>query len=275
MQETKICYKCKKELLLTSDNFSKNRARKDGWKNECKPCSKILLENYRINNKEKIAKTVKKYKELHKEKLKVDRKEYEKLNKEELAKSRMAYWELNKEKLIKKYKKYYSEHKENYKINRERYYKENREVLLKNAKEYGSKNKERRNKRDKERRKIDPGFRIRSNLSRRINQSLRFCGSKKSKKTIELLGCSIAELKNYLELKFEDGMSWNNYGKNGWHIDHIIPCVYFNLSTLEDQKKCFHYTNLQPLWEKDNFNKNGYYMNKNYRKTNINGTTIC
>lgn len=48
-------------------------------------------------------------------------------------------------------------------------------------------------------------------------------------------------------------MGWDNYGE--WHIDHIIPCSSFNLSILEDQKKCFHYTNTQPLWKIDNLRK--------------------
>ena len=57
--------------------------------------------------------------------------------------------------------------------------------------------------------------------------------------------------------KFVSGMSWENYGK--WHIDHIKPCASFNLLEEDEQKKCFHYTNLQPLWAKDNLKKGGKY----------------
>ena len=77
----------------------------------------------------------------------------------------------------------------------------------------------------------------------------------KSKRTVELLGCTIAELKTYLEAKFTKGMTWENNSLKGWHIDHILPCVSFDLSDPEQQKKCFYYTNLQPLWWYDNLTK--------------------
>ena len=71
----------------------------------------------------------------------------------------------------------------------------------------------------------------------------------------ELLGCTFDELKKHLESKFSDGMNWNNYGRKGWHIDHIVPCCFFDLTRIDEQKKCFHYTNLQPLWAKTNLFK--------------------
>jgi hypothetical protein len=80
-------------------------------------------------------------------------------------------------------------------------------------------------------------------------------GRSKSKHTMELLGCSIEEFKIYLEKQFTKGMNWGNYGKKGWHIDHILPCASFDLTDPEQQKKCFHYTNLQPLWAEDNYKK--------------------
>jgi len=74
---------------------------------------------------------------------------------------------------------------------------------------------------------------------------------------INLVGCSIDQLKIHLELQFTEGMNWSNYGfgKDKWTIDHILPLDYFNLFNLEEQKKAFHYTNLQPLWGVDNFKK--------------------
>jgi hypothetical protein len=71
----------------------------------------------------------------------------------------------------------------------------------------------------------------------------------------DYMGCSISYYKDYLESKFQEGMTWKNYGVNGWHIDHIIPCSAFDLTDPEEVKKCFHYTNTQPLWAKDNRKK--------------------
>jgi len=64
---------------------------------------------------------------------------------------------------------------------------------------------------------------------------------------------SLDFLKQYLKKQFRPGMTWDNYGK--WHIDHIIPCCKFDLSKPKEQQKCFHYTNLQPLWAEENRKK--------------------
>ena len=75
-----------------------------------------------------------------------------------------------------------------------------------------------------------------------------------------MIGCSILELKQYLELKFKKGMTWDNYSFYGWHVDHIKPCASFDLTDIEQQKECFHYTNLQPLWCNDNWIKGDFYI---------------
>jgi hypothetical protein len=70
-----------------------------------------------------------------------------------------------------------------------------------------------------------------------------------------LIGCSITQLREHIEKQFTDGMSWDNYGK--WHVDHIVPCSAFDLFDASQQQACFHFTNLQPLWAKDNRAKGG------------------
>lgn len=77
---------------------------------------------------------------------------------------------------------------------------------------------------------------------------------------MEMLGCSVEDLKTKLEAQFQSGMSWDNYGRTGWHIDHIRPCASFDLSDPMQQAECFHYTNLQPLWALDNMKKGSTYL---------------
>ena len=102
-----------------------------------------------------------------------------------------------------------------------------------------------------------PENKLISNQHKRVGRALR--GIAKSNHTLEMIGCSAIELKDYIESKFQDGMSWENYGREGWHIDHIRPCASFDLSDPKQQEECFHYENLQPLWAKDNLSKGSHY----------------
>ena len=104
-------------------------------------------------------------------------------------------------------------------------------------------------------RKTIPHVKIRDNLALRMRLALKEQNLTKRNTTAELVGCSIKYLKQYLERKFKPDMTWKNHGRFGWHIDHIRACSRFDLSDLSQQKKCFNYTNLQPLWAKDNIRK--------------------
>jgi len=121
--------------------------------------------------------------------------------------------------------------------------------------EWCSKNTEKLRERKRhycrERRASDPIFKMVRNIRSRTSLALR--QNWKSGHTMDFLGCTIDKLKTHLETKFQHGMSWENYGK--WHIDHIKPCASFDLSKSEEQRKCFHHTNLQPLWAIDNRKK--------------------
>lgn len=101
-----------------------------------------------------------------------------------------------------------------------------------------------------------------SNPVRRIAHQYRvrlsnLLAAKKTIPSAELLGCTYEQLLAHLESQFSDGMNWENYGE--WHIDHIRPCASFDLLDPEEQRKCFHYTNLQPLWALDNLLKGASY----------------
>lgn len=76
---------------------------------------------------------------------------------------------------------------------------------------------------------------------------------RKAMPTMQLVGCTVAQLRAHLERQFKPGMTWDNLG--AWHIDHIKPCASFDLSDPDQQRACFHYTNLQPLWARENLSK--------------------
>ncbi len=112
--------------------------------------------------------------------------------------------------------------------------------------------KEKQAKYYRERLRTDELFRLKQQVCKNINSALKRFSTNKSQRSVNYLGCSIIEYKSYLESKFEDWMSWSNYGrcKFGevrWHIDHIIPLSRFNLMDIEERKKAFHYTNTAPL----------------------------
>ncbi len=108
---------------------------------------------------------------------------------------------------------------------------------------------------------FDINYKLRYYVRNRIYLVLKYNGIIHSN-PFELVGCSVEYLKDHLQEQFIGGMCWNNYGK--WHVDHRKPCASFDLTDSEQQKICFHYKNLQPLWAKDNFNKNSYYRGVKY-----------
>lgn len=110
---------------------------------------------------------------------------------------------------------------------------------------------------EKKRKKEDPTFKLIKTLRSRLGTALRSQNVKKNNTTMTLIGETPAFVKNYLEERFEEGMTWENHGD--WHIDHIKPCKLFNLLKEEEQNACFHYTNLQPLWGTLNISKGSKY----------------
>lgn len=111
-------------------------------------------------------------------------------------------------------------------------------------------NKEQRNA-DMRKWREDPQNRLSSYMRSRVSNALR--GRAKSAKTLSLIGCSWDHLRAWLEFWMRPGMTWENYGE--WEVDHKIPCASFDLSKEEEQRKCFNYRNLQPLWMADNRRK--------------------
>lgn len=164
----------------------------------------------------------------------------------------------NKEKRREYSKRHYRANKEKIK----QYQLDNKERFAERKKAHYQKNKERLIKantcRKQERIKTDINFKLATRLRSRLGCALFRAKTKKWSSHIKNLGCTIEYLKDYLASKFTEGMTWDNYGINGWHIDHIKPLSAFNLTDPEQQKLACHYTNLQPLWAKDNLQKGAF-----------------
>lgn len=176
------------------------------------------------------------------------KREYKTNNKEKVKKSNYEYAINNKEKLSKYHSKWYMCNRNNHKKKRDEYYRKNKDKTIKKGNEYRTNRKQK-----------DIEYKIRINLRSRFYSALKKQGVNKNCSSIDIVGCTNEELKKHLQYKFTSGMDWFNYGVFGWHIDHIKPCASFDLTDPKQQKECFHYTNLQPLWWYDNLSKGAKY----------------
>jgi hypothetical protein len=146
-------------------------------------------------------------------------------------------------------KRYREKYREKLKIIQKNYYSNpvNKEKKKKSVKEWQAKTIIERRRKVQEKRDNNMNFRLSLTLRTRINAAIKTARTNKNNSSGKLIGYTIPELKTYLESKFLPTMTWENYGRY-WHIDHIIPCCKFDLTKEEEQLKCFHYTNLQPLF---------------------------
>lgn len=154
------------------------------------------------------------------------------------------YYENNKEKELNRLKTYREENKEKRKITKTNWVNTNKDYYNKYIREW-----------KKNRRETCPLYKLITNIRSRTKFFLK--NNNYSKKTFDVVGCKPDELKNYLESKFIKGMSWDNYGFYGWHVDHIIPLS--SAKTEEEIYKLCHFSNLQPLWCTDNLKKGNKY----------------
>lgn len=101
-------------------------------------------------------------------------------------------------------------------------------------------------------RKTDPQYAIKSVIYASIHGYLK---NGKKEHIVWYLGCTWEEFKKHLESQFQEGMTWENRGIHGWHIDHIKPVNTFDLTDEKQLKECWNYKNLRPLWAKDNLTR--------------------
>jgi hypothetical protein len=138
--------------------------------------------------------------------------------------------------------------KRNYELNREKYLAQNKARRAANREEYRAKCRAY----IKKRYETEPDFRLKEFLRSRMHAALKAKRVNKTERSIELLGCTIDEFRKHIESQWLPGMTWENHTYKGWHIDHIKPVNTFDFTDLEQQKQCFHYTNLRPLWWREN-----------------------
>lgn len=201
------------------------------------------MKKKRLTEEEKKGRK-KKYYQLHKEEIKIKGKKYRGIYKEEIKIRCKKYYKNNKEKIVIRQEKYREEHKE---------------ILREKSKKYYQNHKEERKVYENNKRKINVNYKLANNLRRRIGKALR--NNQKAGSAVQDLGCSVPELKLYLEDRFQPGMTWDNYGYYGWHVDHIIPLDSFDLTNREEFLKACHYKNLQPLWAEENYIKSDKLIN--------------
>ena len=282
--ETKKCSKCNQ--IKEISHFSKNNKTKDKLHCSCKMCDKekydknrdrniLIMREYKKNNPEKIKEyylknqeKYKNYREYNKDTIKlymkdyyinnqIKIKEYIEKNSEISKQKRKEYYIKNINLLKKKRKEYYIKNKEKISEYNKNYRKNNIEKETIRVKNYYEKNKKYLIKKSSiislEKRRKFPIERLKHNVRNRIKDYLSRKNIKKTNKTFEIVGCTPQELILHIEKQFTEGMSWDNQGMFGWHIDHIIPLSSAN--TDEEVYNLCHYTNLQPLWAFDNLSK--------------------
>lgn len=238
MCDTKKCTKCGRELPLDQFYKQKSTTAKVWYDSWCKDCKRIACAEWRKNNKERI---------------KASHVEWCRNNMDKCRAYDVKRRRNNPEKKRAKDARWYYNNIDKARAYSRRWQKDNPEKCrVKNAR-WRKNNPGYSARYENNRKSNDIVFRITKNIKSAIRLAL--VNNAKSGRAVDLLGCPIEYLRNYLECLFQPGMTWDNYGRNGWHIDHIIPLSYFDMSDPEQQKRAWHYTNLQPLWAVDNLKK--------------------
>ena len=236
----KQCKRCTIKKPL--DQFGDNKNNKDAKSSYCKECERLRGIEYRNKNREKVNQSAKNWRNNNPEDYKKTIEKYLEKNPNMTATERTKIYrqDINyREKEKKRLKDNYKNNVETLREKNKKYYHENKKLIRK-------KNNEWKNNK----RKTDGFYRMKINLRHRLRNYL--FEESKSKRTYDIVGLDKLEFKSYVESKFTEGMTWENYGK--WHLDHIIP-----LCQAKDNNEALllnHYTNLQPLWAEDNLRKN-------------------
>jgi len=262
INDIKKCSKCGEEKPVSEFNKDKNRA--DGFYPQCKCCRR----KYREENRDREVARCSLWYEENREREIVKKRAYYAANKDDIRKSQHEYYENNKSIISEKNKEYREKNKEYFDACNRRWREENRDHLRAYGKKWRNDNKEHKKEADRKWQKDNRGrinklrggkyksdvqYRLSVLLRGRLNDVLG--GRIKGGSAVRDLGCSLEELKGHIESLFIEGMSWDNHGKYGWHVDHILPLSSFDLTDREQLLIACNYKNLQPLWAYDNLSK--------------------
>ena len=237
MNNVKKCTKCEKELSF--ENFHRDKTTKDGYKFRCKECTKISTKAYSSipENKERKKEYKKEYRS--RPETKKLEKEYEK--RPEIKEKRKEY--RNIPEIKERYKEYF-----------------NRPEIKERIKLLQKQRYPIRNERLRQRYNSDVNYRLVCIIRSRMNKLFT---RNKTQHSIEYLGCDLPFLKNWIEYRFDENMTWENFGTY-WHIDHILPVSKFDFNDEKNLHICFHWTNLQPLIGEENQSKSNHIENHHY-----------
>lgn len=199
-----------------------------------------------IISREKRRESKRRFRERHRERLLEERRKWRDQNRELLRRQAMErYW--------KNHDHIRAQARESYRRNPKRVLTNSQKITSRErTKRYRARHKERLKSRERERLNSDQAYAFTRLLRSRVGKAVKQQYARKAFKTMDLIGCTVPRLLTHLESQFLPGMTWENYGRHGWHIDHILPCAAFDLSRPEHQKKCFHYSNLRPAWSYHN-----------------------
>jgi hypothetical protein len=246
LPQTKTCTKCGETKPLTE--FWRDRRKSDGRTPACRACMKAshsawiarnpdYANEWQRQNRDKANAAKRRHRERHPEKAKeVERRRVR--DPAVLRKQHKAYYEANKERLKHHQRQWYAKNAERARLFAVEWRRKNRQHIIA--------------------RQSLPKARLDGAVSRAIRARIAK-GSKRRAKWETLVGYSINQLMAHLERQFLPGMTWENYGLRGWHIDHIVPLSAFNYETPDhiDFKRAWALSNLRPLWARDNISKGG------------------
>lgn len=274
----KICNTCKQEKELT-EFYKRYRENQNKYifSNKCKECDKEINKKYRESVIGKIIRKTYQEKYNKSEAKKMSSKRYAKsekgrmINKEYQQLDKCKEWhkeyrQSERGKLVHARSKKKHRETEKYRKTMQKYNQLQSVKDRSNAYKRTAQGRIVANERVKNKKQNDINYKMKLILSKAVCSAIKYYSKKgiesKRLKTMQLIGCSIEKVKDHLESQFTTDMTWRNHGKYGWHVDHRKPCSLFDLSKEAEQKKCFNFRNLQPMWWIDNIKKSNKFTEK-------------